>query len=134
MKIFLIGIFVLYIAYMDWKEYYIPPFWMVFSCGFVAGQRLDGMALFSFLLPVVCLKWFCLDCIESADVFYIGLFACILGMERMIACLLLAIGFSFLFVLVYKRRYIPFVSFLGLGFMVALARGYTIYGILMAWM
>ena len=133
MKIYLMSIFVLYIAYLDWKDYYIPNFWMIVSLGLCIGQSLDYLACFLFLLPIGFIKIVRPEWMGSADLFYIGLFACILGVERMIVCMLVAIGLSFCFLWVSKRRLIPFVSFLAIGFMVAWLKGYTIYGILMAW-
>lgn len=125
--------FVLYIAYLDWKDYYIPIFWMIVSFGLCIGQSLDYLACFLFLLPIGFIKIVRPNWIGSADVFYIGLFSWILGVERMIVCMLVAIGLSFCDVIFLKRRLIPFVSFLAIGFIVALLKGYTIYGILLTW-
>ena len=133
MKNCIVWLFLLYIAYLDWKSYYVSPIFMGISFLLLAFYPWDWFSFFIFFVPVFWLRRFRMDWLGSADVFYIGLFALLLGVERMVVCMLVAIGVGFLFLLVFKKRMVPFVSCLVIGFLVALYRGYTIYGILMIW-
>ena len=119
-----------HIAYMDYREYYVSPVWMALStCLIVLWKRIDVVCCLLYVIPVFILyrwkRW-----MGSADVFYIGLFALVLGQERMFVCMLISIGLGFC--LGYKRL-IPFVSCLWVGFVLSLRRGFLMYGILMAW-
>ena len=119
----------LYVAWLDWRDYYIPFVWMMFSLVLLLIWKVHfDWSCLLFLVPTLILyrlKW-----MGSADVFYIGLFSLLLGWQRMIVCMLVAIGCGFL---MGHKKLIPFVSCLWVGFFVSLWRGFLIYGILMAW-
>ena len=118
-----------HIAYMDFKDYYVSPIWMALSlCLIILWKHMDIVCCLLYVIPVFILykktHW-----MGSADVYFSGLFALVLGRERMFICMLISIGIGLC--LGYKKL-IPFVSCLWLGFVLSLWRGFLMYGIMMS--
>lgn len=64
----------------------------------------------------------------SADVFCLMAFGFLLGLERMLVCLLVSCLAALVFRQASRQRLIPFISFLSWGFLISWFRGYTLYG------
>ena len=122
----------LQIFWQDLKSYYISPAWMLVCLSFlIVWHPFYGDSFLIFTLPVFCIQKWKKDWIGVADVYFIGLFAGILGWQRMVICMFLSIACGFVFAILFPKRLIPFVSCLCIGFAVSFWRGFSIYGILM---
>ena len=120
------------VFYNDAKTYYISPMWMLVCLSFLLiWQPIYWDSFVVFLFPVLIMKGIKKDWIGWADVFFIGLFALILGWQRMVVCMFLSVFCGFVYCLFFPKRLIPFVSCLCIGFVVSFWRGFLIYGILM---
>lgn len=62
----------------------------------------------------------------SADVILIACAVFVLGLERMMVCVLIACLQGFVYIAIYRRD-VPFASFLLLAFWIALCRGYSLF-------
>ncbi len=119
--------YLLCLSIQDIRTYTISKRWVLFSFGFLllVGQK-SFVASILFGIPCFIFyrykKW-----MGSMDVYFIVLFSYVLGIERMIICMYVAILFGFLWFLFTKNKYCPFLSCLSIGFIVAMEKGYFIY-------
>ena len=120
----------------DITTFYISNFWMFASFFLIflfpptsLIESITGSLLY--LIPCLLMKKICSKWIGNADLFYIGLFGWILGFQRMIICMLISILVGFLFYILFRmRKWIPFVSCLCVGFLIAMWKGYYLFSLL----
>jgi hypothetical protein len=111
--------------YIDWHWKGLSILLIAMCAAFApAGYRLQGCLLFS--LPAFFMhRYFGWN--GSADGWFLLLFGWILGLERMLICMLATLVCAFLYLAFTRKKQLPFLSFLSIGFLASLLRGYAIY-------
>lgn len=124
------------IFWEDMRTYYISSAWMIFSIImlflFPSTSFIESaVGELLYFIPCLLMKKIRPDWIGNADLFYIGLFGWILGIQRMIICMLISILVGFIFYIFFRvKKWIPFVSCLCIGFLISMWKGYYLFSLL----
>lgn len=135
------SIFFLYLEcllFQDAKSYYIGPEWILptvmllliyfnFFPVSILGACMFGVPCF--VLYRVKSNW-----LGSADVIYFFIFGGILGVERMLVAVSIALICGFVWLLIKPNSLVPFCSCLSVGVMISILKGYTLWYTLMDYM
>lgn len=113
-------------AIQDYKTYYFSKYWLVGLIFVWFGQR-DMLSSLVFGLPCWIMYVKRSEWIGSVDCIMISCLAFILGLERMIVCMCMALFLGFIYHFIYRDRLIPFVSCLAVGAIVAYLKGYMLF-------
>lgn len=128
-------LYLLALAIQDLKTMYISKKWIpvtiLFSILLYKYSYVDPLSrLFaSFvygIVSAVLYKWKSYW-LGSADVIFLFLFGFLLGYERMMIAMLIALIIGFIWILGLKKDKIPFLSCLCIGVIISILHGYTIY-------
>jgi hypothetical protein len=128
----LIGAYCALLCLQDHQTMYIGWQWkgltvlFLATCFFLstASYKLPGSLLFSVPAFFMSKK---LGWNGSADGWFLLLFGWILGLERMLICMLITLVGAFFYLVFTRQKQLPFLSFLAIGFLASLLRGYAIY-------
>lgn len=130
-------IYLLFVFIQDIRTMYYSKYWFYSSVliGFLVWKPYDllgslfGALLFS--LPAACIYKIKKNWIGIADVLFLAYFGAILGYERMLVAMFIALFVAFIWAGInhffFKKDEIPFVSCLVIGVIISLYFGYRIY-------
>lgn len=127
---FVLWVYLIVLGYRDWKDQYIslwwiPPSLVVFSLypPTIDWEHVCGAFLFG--LPGAYMYHFKEHWIGSADVCFLFFFGLILGYQRMIIAMLVALPLGIFWS--FRKRDVPFITCLCVGIWIAHRMGYKIW-------
>lgn len=127
--------YLLALAIQDFKTMYISRKWipitiffsiLLFKYGYVdLMNRVMGSIIYGIVSLIM--HRFKPNWLGSADVIFLFLFGFLLGYERMMIAMLIALDIGLVWILGFKKDKIPFLSCLCVGVMISILKGYMIY-------
>lgn len=114
----------------DWhtrcfSKRWLIALWLLFVPVFFAPVKMSSRLMGQIFTLCAWLAWREKK-MGSADVILIACAVFVLGLERMMVCVLIACLQGFVYIAIYRRD-VPFASFLLLAFWIALCRGYSLF-------
>ncbi|MDD7281079.1 A24 family peptidase [Floccifex sp.] len=121
-----VSLFLYCLAIQDGYTLYISKRWIIPSLllltFFDSYSLFTGLFLGSVSYVMYRKKW-----MGSADVLYMAYFGFLVGFERMMVALLIAVITGLVIYIKKQDKMIPFLSCLSFGILISLCKGYTIF-------